>query len=212
MMRLICLAALAAGMATCAQAQETGPWSLRLGLSHIGMDESADISLGGAPLPGASFTTGNDVTPTIGIGYRFSERISAELTVGIPPTASLTGTGPLAGIVLGDVTYGPATLTALYHFPKSRNGLDAYIGGGVNYTLIFDTKDRAISDFKVDNAFAPVLQAGIEGPLGSKTGWFLDVKYIPLETKARGTVGGAPAKADITLNPLIATAGIVLRF
>lgn len=211
-MRLICLAALAAGMATCAQAQETGPWSVRLGLSYIGLDESADISLGGSKVPGASFSADDDLTPTIGVGYRFSERFSAEFTVGVPPTAGLTGTGPLAGTKLGDVTYGPATLTGLYHFPKFGNGLDAYVGGGVNYTLIFGTKDRAISDFKVDNAFAPVLQAGIEGPLASKTGWFLDVKYIPLQTKARGNVGGVPAKADITLNPLVATAGIVLHF
>ena len=211
-MKLICLAALAAGTATCAQAQESGPWSLRLGLSHIQMDESADISLGGAPVPGASFTTGDDVTPTFGIGYRFSERFSAELTVGVPPTAALTGTGPLAGLALGEVTYGPATLTGLYHFPKFGNGLEAYVGGGINYTLIFDTKDGAISDFDVDNAFAPVVQAGVEGPLGHRTGWVIDLKYIPLETKARGTVGGAPAEADITLNPLIATAGIVVRF
>lgn len=210
--KLICAAALLAATATHVQAQDAGPWSLRLGLSHIGMNESADISLGGATVPGASFTTDDDLTPTIGIGYRFSERFSAELTVGIPPTATLNGSGPLSGLELGKVTYGPAKLTGLYHFPEFGNGLDAYVGGGVNYTIIFDTSDGAIDGFDVDNAFAPIIQAGIEGPLGNKTGWFLDAKYIALETKARGTVGGVPAEADITLDPLIVTAGVVVHF
>lgn len=211
MKTLISAAALLAATMTCAQAQE-GPWSLRLGLAHIGFDESADIALGGATVPGASFTTEDDTSLTVSLGYRFNQRFSVEGTVGIPPTAALTGTGPLAGVPLGKATYGPATLTGLYHMPFGI-GFDAYVGGGLNYTIVFDTEDGAVNNFKVDNAWAPVLQAGIAGDIPD-TGaeWFLDLKYIPLETTATGTVGGAPAKADITLNPTILTAGIGIKF
>ncbi|AUR01683.1 MULTISPECIES: OmpW/AlkL family protein [Roseobacteraceae] len=215
MKTLIPAAALLTATLTCAPAlaqEATGPWSLRLGLAHIGFDESAQIGLGGTTVPGASFETDNDTTLTVSLGYRFNERFSVEGTVGLPPTAALTGTGPLAGVPLGEVTYGPATLTGLYHMPFA-NGLEAYVGGGVNYTIVFDTEDGTVSDFEVDNAWAPVLQVGLSGAIpDTRAAWFLDAKYIALETKARGTVGGAPATADITLNPTILTAGIAISF
>ncbi|CUH81224.1 OmpW/AlkL family protein [Tropicibacter naphthalenivorans] len=194
-----------------AQAQD-GPWSLRIGLAGIGFDESATVKQNGAVVPGASFTTDNDASVVFSLGYRFSERFSAEATVGIPPTATLNGSGPLAGLTLGEVTYGPATVTGLYHMPLTE-GLEAYVGGGVNDTLVFGTEDAALTNFKVDNAWAPVVQAGLSGAIqGTNTDWFVDVKYIPLKTKATGMVGPNTASADITLNPTIITAGIGINF
>ncbi|PRY86052.1 OmpW/AlkL family protein [Donghicola tyrosinivorans] len=213
MKTILSAAALLTATVTCAQAQEAAtPWSLRLGIANLGFDESADINLNGARLRGASFETDDDTTLTVSLGYRFAEHFSAEATVGLPPTAQLNGTGPLQGMELGKVTYGPATLTGLYHLPLT-DSFEVYGGAGVNYTIIFDTEDGVIDGFEVDNAWAPVVQVGVSGAIPqSSAEWFVDVKYIPLETKARGTVGGAKAEADITLNPTIVTAGIGFRF
>ncbi|MEE3070558.1 MAG: aldehyde dehydrogenase family protein, partial [Pseudomonadota bacterium] len=101
MKTILSAAALLTATVTCAQAQDAAtPWSLRLGIANLGFDESADISLNGARVRGASFETDDDTTLTVSLGYRFADRFSAEATVGLPPTAQLNGTGPLQGMEL----------------------------------------------------------------------------------------------------------------
>lgn len=195
-----------------AQDAPSTPWSVRVGLGHVAFGESADISLGGAPLAGAGASVSSNTTLLFSVDYRFSPTFSVEFAGGIPPTTTLSGTGPLAGATLGKVTYAPAVLTAKYHFSNLGPGIVPYVGAGVNYTLITDTEDSAISGLKVKNAFAPVIQAGFETNADRKLGFYADAKWIFLDTKATGTVGGAPASADITLDPLILGVGVVYRF
>jgi outer membrane protein len=56
-----------------------------------------------------------------------------------------------------------------------------------------------------------VLQAGINYEMGGLS-FYADVKKIWLDTEASGTVGGAPARAEVTADPLIAGLGMVYRF
>ncbi|GGF83095.1 OmpW/AlkL family protein [Alteromonas lipolytica] len=198
---------------TLSHAENGGAWTIKSGLSLIIFDESADVFLGGNQVPGASFTTDNDQTITASLDYRYNASWSVEVTVGIPPEATLNGSGPLDGLTLGKVTYAPATLTALYHLPAMSESLDFYVGGGLNYTIVMDTEDATVTNFEADNAFAMTVQAGVNGSFNqSNLGWYLDAKYIALDTDATGFVGPAPAKADITLNPLIVTAGLTYAF
>lgn len=146
---------------TLSHAENRGAWTLKSGLTLINFDESADVFLGGNQVPGASFTTDNDHTITASLDYRYNASWSVEVTIGIPPEATLNGSGPLDGLTLGKVTYGPATLTALYHLPAMSENLDFYLGGGVNYTIIFDTEDGVVTNFEADNTFALTVQAGV---------------------------------------------------
>lgn len=195
-----------------AQDAPQSPWSVRVGVGHIGFSESADISLGGAPLAGAGASVSDNATLLFSLDYRFSPEFSLEFAAGIPPETTLSGSGLLAGLELGKVTYAPAVLTGKYHFTNLGTDFVPYIGAGVNYTMITDTDDGAIAGLKVKNAFAPVLQVGFETNADRKLGFYADAKWIFLDTKAHGTVGGAPAEAEIKLDPLIVGAGLVYRF
>lgn len=195
-----------------AQTLPETPWSVRLGIGRVAFSESADISLGGAPLAGAGAAASNNTTLLFSLDYRFSPEVSVELAAGIPPTTTLSGTGLLSGMQLGKVTYAPAVLTGKYHFTGLGPGFVPYIGAGVNYTLVTDADDGAIAGLTVKNAFAPALQIGFETNADRRFGFYADAKWIFLDTKASGTVGGAPAQADVTLDPLILGAGIVYRF
>lgn len=214
MKHTVCAALLGSVLSCPAIAQDapSTPWSVRVGLGHVAFGESADISLGGAPLAGAGASVSNNNALLFSLDYRFSPTFSVEFAGGIPPTTTLSGTGPLAGATLGRVTYAPAVLTAKYHFSNFDPSIVPYVGAGVNYTLITDTEDNAISGLRVRNAFAPVLQIGFETNADRRPGFYADAKWIFLDTRATGTVGGAPASADVTLDPLIVSAGVVYRF
>ncbi|MFG1307030.1 OmpW family outer membrane protein [Xanthobacter autotrophicus] len=188
------------------------PWYIHVGAMGVIFDEGASITLGGTPVPGVSATADDNFTVGFEVGYRFTPNIAVSFTAGFPPSTTLTGTGPLAGIDLGRVTYGPAVLSAHYHFTNFGPLFQPYLGAGVNYTLVWNEKDRAVRDLKVDNAFGFVLQAGIESDISEHWGSFVDVKKIFLTTDATGLVGGVPATADIDLNPWILMGGVTYRF
>ncbi|MFC2253508.1 OmpW family protein [Labrys portucalensis] len=188
------------------------PWYLHIGPLGVVFDEGARISLGGMEVPGASARADDNLTVGFEVGYRFTENFAVSFTAGIPPSTTLMGTGPLAGTELGRVTYGPAILSAHYHFTNFGPLFKPYVGAGVNYTLVWNEKDKAIKNLKVDNAFGFVLQAGIESDFNERWGTFVDVKKIFLETDATGIVGGAPASANIDLDPWIVMAGVTYRF
>jgi outer membrane protein len=126
----------------------------------------------------------------------------------------LTGKGgPVDGLQLGRVKYGPAVLSAHYHF--NVGSLKPYVEAGINYTTVLNSKDGAVAELDVKNARGGVLQAGVDMPVSDDWGLFLDVKKIYLKTSARGTVpafGGPPAQARIRLVPLLIHAGIGWRF
>jgi outer membrane protein len=203
-----------AGMAAAAQAQtaDSGYWYVHTGPLVVHYDASAEIKLGGSVVPGASAEIDDDYSVGLETGYRFTPNWSVSLTVGAPPSAQLIGTGPLAGVELGEVNYGPAVLAGQYHFTNFGAKFEPYVGLGVNYTIVLSSKDGAVQNLDVDSPFGFVLQAGVESRINDRWGLFVDAKRIWLDTDARGTVGGAPAEAKVTIDPLIVMAGVSYRF
>ena len=188
------------------------PWSVRLGVGRVIFAESADLSVGGAPLPNSGAKVSDNTAFLFAVDYRFLPNFSVELTGGVPPTTTLRGKGVLAGTKLGEVTYAPAVLTAKYHVNQLSPIIVPYVGAGLNYTIVTSAKDAGIANLDVDNAFAFALQVGVEFRIKSAVGVYLDGKWIKLDTTAKGTVGPNAAKADVTLNPLILSAGLGLHF
>lgn len=188
-------------------------WFVRTGPLGVVFDSGATVSVGGGVVPGGNATADDNLTLSFDVGYQFNDRFSVMLTGGIPPTADLHGQGSLYGAgYLGSATYAPSVLAGQYWFETGNPKFRPYIGVGVNYTIILDTDDGAIGGLKVDNAWAPVLQAGVESAINDKLGVYFDVKKLWLDTKAIGTVGGVAASADVTLDPWLIGAGISYRF
>lgn len=213
----IAAALIAAGYLTSPPAlgqSATKSWWVHTGPVAVKFDSDAKLTVGGAPVDGASATAKDNTTLALEIGYELAPSTIVSLTVGIPPITTLTGKGaPVDGIALGKVKYAPAVLSAHYHFDVGT--VKPYIGAGVNYTAILASRDGAVADLDVKNAWGAVIQAGVDIPLSSDWSLFADVKKIYLKTRATGTVpafGNPPAQAKIRLNPLLFNVGVAWRF
>ncbi|BBC73273.1 conserved hypothetical protein [Altererythrobacter sp. B11] len=187
-------------------------WFVRVGPAGVIYDESAKIRVGGQTIPGASVTAKNNLTAELEAGYYFNPNVSVSLTIGGPPTATLKGTGPLEGLTLGKITYGPAVAAIQYHLTAFGPKFIPYVGAGVNYTIVLDNKDGAVQNLRVKSPVGVTFQAGAETMINERFGLFVDAKQVILDTTATGTVGGAPADAKIKINPLIVTGGISFHF
>ena len=179
------------------------------------MDESAKINVGGALVPGATIGVDPHYSVIVEAGMFLTPNWSVSFTGGFPPTIDIAGKGTAAALgKLGEATYGPATLTAQYRF-TNFGAFQPYIGAGPTFMLVFGTKDGSIQDLKLNNAVGFAVQIGADFMINDQWGIFFDVKKAYLRTKAKGTVpafGGAPMRANVTLDPLVIHTGVTFRF
>ena len=194
----------AAGAAL-ADDDETGPWMFRLrGLAVI-PDASADIT----QIPGASVDISNSAVPELDISYFVTENISAELILAVTQH-TITGTGAIAGVDVGRAWLLPPTLLAQYHF-TDFGAFKPYVGAGVNYTVFFD-QDAAggtITQFDLQDTFAPALQIGFDYFFDPHWGVNFDVKKIFLRPDI--TLNNSTLTGDVDIDPWLIGAGIVFR-
>lgn len=207
-----CALGLAAGQASAADAS---PWTVRLGPAHVGFSTQADVSVAGNPVPGGDASASSSTTLGIELAYDVSDRLTARFLAGIPPTTTLTGQGTLASAgKLGKVTYAPAVLSLTYKL-LNEGPVRPYVGAGINYTIVTRDRDAFIQDLDTRSAWGSVLQVGVEMPIDPHWSVSLDARKIFLKTKATGTLpafGGAPARADVRLNPLVVFLSVGRRF
>jgi outer membrane protein len=198
-----------------ATAQDRGRFFIRGGPAYANYDASAHVSVAGTAVPGGDVSVHSNTGGEIEAGYALTPNWEITLAIGIPLKARFFGTGTLvAAGKLGEATYGPAVLGVLY-VPLTEGNFQPYIGGGVNYTVIFSTHDDALTDLEVDNAAGVALQFGGEYKVNRQWAWFFDIKRIWLKTDAAGVIttpaGPQPASARLTLDPVILNAGLSLH-
>ena len=194
--------------------QDAGPWWIRAGGAWIAFNANADLKAAGQPVPGGNADVKNNAAFLAEFGYRFTQNLSVGLTVGYPPTTTLTGTGTVASVgEIGKVKYAPAALTLQWQFTNlARYNIYPYIGAGVTYLKIFDTTDGHVSDFQARNAWGGLAQIGLEYRITKNFGVFVDVKKFIVRTSATGYLGPAPVHAAVRLDPLVTTVGVAFRF
>jgi outer membrane protein len=195
--KLTVLAAVAAAaLATSAQAQQAGDWIFHLGPAIVDPDESASLTAGGAPVPGGNLTP----------------NLAVSVAAGFPPEFTIKGAGSLAGLgTAGKMRGGPAGIFAQYHFNRAGR-VSPYVGAGVAFLVVFGTEDGALSNVEADSAVGTSLQAGANLWLNDRWGAFIDVKKVFIETESTGSLGGAPVRAEVTIDPLVTNFGLAWRF
>lgn len=202
-------------VAATSAAAQTSPWTVRLGAAHVKFSTQAEVQANGALVPGGDAAASSNTTLGLELSYDITPRWTGRLLVGVPPTTTLTGAGTLASAgKLGTVTYGPAALTATFHLLDS-GPVRPYIGAGINYTIVFKSKDAFITQLDAKGAFGSVIEVGAEVPLDGGWSIGLDARKIFLKTQATGVLpalGGASAHADVRLNPLVIFASVGRRF
>lgn len=184
---------------------------------HVGpggvlLDESAEMEAAGTVVPGATVTIKDAFTGIVEIGAFVTPNIAISFTGGFPPTAEIEASGSLNGMGrVGTAIYGPATLTAHYHFTQF-GAFQPYIGAGPAFMLAFGEKDGFMNSLDVDNSVGFAVQVGADYMINERWGLFVDVKKAVLRTEAYGYLGGVPVKADVTLDPLVIHSGVTFRF
>ena len=184
---------------------ELTPWMFRLRGIGVIPDASASID----QIPGASVDISDSAVPELDISYFFTENVAAELILAVTPH-TITGTGTIAGVGVGDAWLLPPTLLAQYHF-TDFGAFKPYVGAGVNYTVFFD-QDAAggtITQFNLEDTFAPALQIGFDYFFDSHWGVNLDVKKIFLRPDI--TLNNGALTGDVDIDPWLVGGGIVFR-
>jgi len=188
-------------------------WYGKMGVTGVIFHPGSAVSVAGTAIPGTSVSISNRATATFDAGYYFTKNIAASLLVGVPLKSTLSGQEAISPYGnLGAVRYGPAILTAHYHFLHT-GPLQPYVGAGATYLIIFKKHDAAIDGLMVHNSFSPVVQAGTDYMFNKRWGVFADCKQTWLTADVHGALeGSVQTKAHVKLYPTIISAGLLYRF
>lgn len=202
--------------ASLAEAQDLSPQAgdfvVRGGAAVIRFDSSASFVVAGQPQPDSGAKLSNKTAVAIEGDYFLRPDISLSLTIGIPPEVSAAGTGHLAPLGrLGSAMLGNAVLQANYHV-TSLGALQPWAGVGVTRLVVFKNKDGAVQNLDVKGAWGSAFQVGADYMLTPKVGVYGSVAKLLVGTDGTATLGPAPVKAKIDLDPLIYQAGLAYRF
>lgn len=174
--------------------------------------ESAKMRAGGLAIPGADVRIPNSLTFAIEAGYFLTPNFAIGFAGGYPPLVKVEAKGSINGLgTLGKVAGGPTALTAQYHF-TGMGRFQPYIGIGPSLMIIFNDKDGAVANLKTDHALGIAGQIGFNYMLNDNWGVFVDLKKVYLRARTTGTMGGAPIKATVKLDPLVLHTGVTYRF
>jgi len=192
---------------------ETKRWAVSVNATQVFVREDApNITLAGGPVPGSNVRIGDATSMTVDIAYFFTPNIAADLFLGVPATAEINGAGSLEPLgTLAKVNYGPVILSAQYHF-NNLGPVHPYLGLGVGRVVFLNERDRALTNFSIDDSWAPAAQVGVRYELDAA--WMLnaDVRYVPFSTHVSGSLGGAPARATLDIDPILTNVGLTYRF
>lgn len=231
---LLCIAALCS--ATAIHAQTAGSTTVSLGWLHLAPQSSSKPLQVTSPISSTKPGTGSSVSSadTLGllVNYFFTDNISTEFVLGVPPKHKLNGTGSYEQYgQLGSVRQWSPAIIAKYHFGPSSNRFRPFVGLGINYTWFTDAEvtnsqfaqqqlrngNTAATSVKADASWNPVFNVGANFLISDR--WYAgaSVSYLPLKTTAKITTTGTPygtitSQAEIKVRPIVTALYATYRF
>ena len=222
--------AVAAALAPSLAMAEKGDIVVRLRATNITANEDSDlgkyvnknVGLGNIMSPGAELKVDSNTIPEIDFSYYITKNIAAELILATGTKHDVSVIKDSVGTVgnqdLGSVNLLPPTLLLQWHFNPDQT-FDPYVGAGVNYTAFLDRKLRfesgAAAGQKIkleSDSWGLAAQAGLDVNL--KDGWLInaDVKYIQIDTKVKGDIGGYKLIDKLDIDPWVVSIGFGKKF
>ncbi|RTL49225.1 MAG: OmpW family protein [Rhodocyclaceae bacterium] len=202
----LALAVAALACASSAFAQQTeGNWMMRIRAVDIQPVKKWEDA--GVLNRGSSDVYVQDKTiPEVDFTYFFTKNLAAELILTYPQKLNVKSE------TLGDLGSFdalPPTLTLQYHFMPESN-FRPYVGAGINYTLISNSKVNKVAPLTLENdSWGAAFQIGFDYKIGANSYINFDVKKVQIDSdvKLNGNKVG-----KVTLDPLLVGIGYGFKF
>jgi outer membrane protein len=201
-----------AAAAPAAHAETPSRWFVHAGPAVVMPAESAEMSAGGMPVPGANVSIDPRWTVEGEVGRYITNNIAIALAAGYPPTFQVNAAGTIAALgEAGKMTGGPAGLMVQYHFNREGR-IQPYVGAGLSFLIVFSTKDGAMNHLRAGSAVGEAVQVGADFMVNDHWGAFVDLKKAWVGTVAKGELGPMPIRAKVKVNPLVPNFGVTYHF
>lgn len=226
---LIAAAVIAAtGAALPAYALDQGDLVVRAGIVTVAPDVDSDAIPG---LPVAlphGVDVDNDTQLSLTLTYMFHRNFGLGVLAATPFSHDIE----LAdnGVSVGDTKHLPPTVTVQWFPMGGQEGIQPYVGLGLNYTTFFSESTSApfeatlgtvlgqdgpvAADLKLDDSFGLAVEAGVDFQINEHWSINAAVWWIDIDTTAEVTLPtvGAKTSFDVELDPWVYNIGVAYRF
>lgn len=176
------------------------PWIVKGGVSVVA-PTTDDFA-------GAKTDVSNELNVTPSIEYVFADTpVSVEVLLGLPFKHDVKQ----GGAKIATFKHLPPTITAKLNQPLGNSGLTAYVGVGVNATLVWDAKTTDGTKLDTSDSIGVAGQVGARYDLPNQPwGVYADVRYAEIDSKVK--VKNGPTLDTLEVNPWVYTVGVSYRF
>ncbi|WP_223461698.1 MULTISPECIES: OmpW/AlkL family protein [unclassified Pseudomonas] len=213
-----------------AQAFEAGDILIRAGAITVNPEaDSSSVKVDQGPLAGADLggkaTMSSDTQLGLNFAYMLTNHLGIELLAATPfeHDVKLKDTAlSAANGKLGTLKHLPPTLSLVYYPLDPKSAFQPYVGGGINYTYIYDehvgsqAQSAGFSNFKAENSWGLAWQVGADYMLTDKIMINAQVRYIDIDTRAtvenNSIAPGTRARVDVDVDPFIYMVGLGYKF
>jgi outer membrane protein len=164
-----------------------------------------------------TFSTGGGIGG--GVDWFFTNRLSLEAKVAAMAAhvhLRAIGSDTVAVADLGYAQIYPISVLLQWHMSE-HGAIRPYLGAGAAHIILRNVSRRIGSSttataihFEDPNGL--VLDGGLTLTLGRRWNLYGDVRYIPIETRSRATFPGTASAANISVRPVIVSAGLSYGF
>jgi outer membrane protein len=213
-----------------ANAFEAGDILIRAGAITVNPEaDSSSVKVDQGPLAGADLggkaTLSSDTQLGLNFAYMLTNHLGIELLAATPfeHDVKLKGTAlSAANGKLGTLKHLPPTLSLVYYPLDPKSAFQPYVGGGINYTYIYDehvgsqAQSAGFSNFKAENSWGMAWQVGADYMLTDNIMINAQVRYIDIDTRAtvenNSIAPGTRARVDVDVDPFIYMVGLGYKF
>ncbi|NQD81316.1 outer membrane beta-barrel protein [Pseudomonas sp. CrR14] len=211
-----------------AQAHQAGDVLVRAGA--ITVNPKADSStvkvdrggLAGTDLGGKA-TMSSDTQLGLNFAYMLTDHVGIELLAATPFEHDVKIKGTALGAAngkLGTLKHLPPTLSVVYYPLDSKSAFQPYVGGGINYTWIYDehvgsrASSAGFDNFRASNSWGLAWQIGADYMLTDNLLINAQARYIDIDTNAYVDHPGlgVRAKVDVDVDPFVYMVGLGYKF
>lgn len=199
---------------------QSGDW--RVTASAGWLQRTGESNAGDEIPPPGSAALETDFEGGAGLGAALSYFVSDNLAIEARATAVRsdltlfirTASDAVVGLELGEFNLYPLAAALQYHVPTSKR-LRPFVGIGAGYLIVGDVEretEFGIERIEFDNSVGLIVNGGFNYRISDR--WYLnaDARYAPIETTSTAALAGSDDVEELTIEPLIVSAGLSWSF